>query len=144
MKLLGFRPAPFPITVTLVREPAPLELHWCENQTIKVALIREPAPLQSHWCENQTIAVALVREPAPFQSHWCENQTISCQCGSLPRSRQAFSVTLNAALTRYRTSARTGSDGRAREITKGCGAAEIVNRLSTHPNKSSNHSKTVS
>ena len=78
------------VTVALVREPALLQSHWCENQhcysrtgartsTVTVALVREPALLQSHWCENQhccsrtgartsTVTVALVREPAPLQN----------------------------------------------------------------------------
>ena len=97
--------------------------------------VREPAPLQSHFSRTRTITVALVQEPEPLQSHWCENQhhynrtgarsnTIPDQSLFLLWSRQAVTVTLRAALTRHRTSTRTGSNGHVREITKSCGAAE--------------------
>ena len=41
-------------------------------------------------------------------------------------------VTLKAAQTRYGKSARTRFKGHAREITKGCGSAQIANRPKTH------------
>ena len=41
-------------------------------------------------------------------------------------------VTLKATQTRYGKSARTRFKGHAREITKGCGSAQIANRPKTH------------
>ena len=65
----------------MANRPTPLRTGagGARTSTVTVALVRKPALLQSHWCENQhcysrtgartsTVTVALVREPALLQS----------------------------------------------------------------------------
>ena len=87
---------------------------------------------------NTSIGLSLhLTRPLGQHEHPCalnspaRTTTIPDQYWSLPSSRQTVAVTLSAALIRHGTSARTGSNGHAREMTKSYGTGQPSQHM--HP-----------